>query len=105
MPTRLPALFRAEILEPAVEARELSAGVEQTMLAAGPGRVRFRVDFEAQRVAFLAVGRAGLIDRPVGHNDRDLVIIRVNALFHRTILKFVAVYSGAELLPQPTPVR
>src|SRR5436190_6802601 len=80
----LLALLRAEILEAAIEAGELSAGVEQAVLAAGPGRVRFRVDIEAQRVAFLAIGRAGLVARPVGHHDRDLVVIRVNAFLHRT---------------------
>src|SRR5436853_7873338 len=80
----LLALLRAEILEAAIEAGELSAGIEQAVLAAGPGRVRFRVDIEAQRVAFLAVGRARLVARPIGHHDRDLVIIRVNAILHRT---------------------
>src|SRR5437762_7595752 len=85
-PPRLPALLsalRAEILEAAVEASELPTGVEQPLLAAGPGLVRFRVDLQAQRVAFLAVGRAGLVARAIGHHDCDLVIIRVNAVLDR----------------------
>src|SRR5258708_23998872 len=70
---------------PPIEAGELAAGVEQAVLAAGPGGVRFRVDFEGQRVAFLAVGRAGLVARPVRPHDRDLLGIRVNAVLPRTI--------------------
>src|SRR5437879_5842577 len=76
-----------EALEAPVEAGELTAGVEQALLAAGPGRMRFRVDFEAQRVAGLAVGRARRIGAAVGHNDGDLVIIRVNAVLHRATLR------------------
>src|SRR5690349_4022826 len=72
-----------EALEAPVEAGEVAAGIEQALLAAGPGRVRFRVNFEAQRVAGLAIGRAGLIAGAVGHHDGDVVIIRVNAFLHR----------------------
>src|SRR5579863_7980549 len=72
-----------EALEAPVEAGELTAGVKQALLAAGPGRMRFRVDFEAQRVAGLAVGRARRVGAAVGHHDGDLVIIRVNAFLHR----------------------
>ena len=42
--------------------------------------MRFRVDVEAQRVAGFAVGRARLIRGAVGHHDRDLVIVGVDAL-------------------------
>src|SRR5260370_34613962 len=76
-----------EALEAPVEARELAAGVEQALLAAGPGWVRFRVDFEAQRVARFAVGRARLIAAAVGHHDGDVVIIRLNAVLHRATLR------------------
>src|SRR5947208_14571380 len=93
-PALLSAL-RAEILEAAVEASELPTGVEQPLLAAGPGRVRFRVDLEAQRVALLAVGRAGLVARPIRHQDCDLVIIRVNAVLHRPNPLTRGVYSRA----------
>src|SRR5689334_22281555 len=49
-------LLAAEAAEAFVEAGELAAGVEQLLLAAGPGRVRLAVDLQAQRVARLAVG-------------------------------------------------
>src|SRR5438105_14740637 len=73
----------AKALEALVETGELAAAVEQAVLPAGPRGMRFRVDVEAQRVARLAVGRTGLVGAPVGHHDRDFVIIRVNAFFHR----------------------
>ena len=38
-------------METFVEASELSAGIDETLLAAGPGRVGFRVDFEPQCIA------------------------------------------------------
>src|SRR5579862_1397223 len=78
-----PSGLWAEAAETLVEARELAAGVEQALLAAGPGRVRFRIDLQAQRVAGLAVGRARQIARPVGHDDRNLVVIGVNFFLHR----------------------
>src|SRR5229473_261893 len=58
--------------------------------------MRFRVDFEAQRVAFLAVGRARLVGAAIGHQDRDVVIIGVNAFLHRAYLEssMRRVYSG-----------
>src|SRR5882672_9034843 len=90
----------AEILEALVEAGELAAGVEQAMLAAGPGRVRLRIDIEPQRVAGFAVGRACLIGAAIGHHDSDLVIIRVDLVLHRfkpqkASLAAGPVYSGA----------
>src|SRR5260221_12128086 len=75
--------FRPETMEAPVEAGALAAGVEQALLAARPGRVRFRVDVEAQRVAFLAVGRPRLVRGPIGHQDGDLVVVRMDAVFHR----------------------
>src|SRR5215468_11791431 len=69
-------LLQAKPLEPLVEARELAACIEQAMLPAGPGRVRFRIDVEAQRVARFAVGRTRLIGAAIGHHDGDLVIVR-----------------------------
>src|ERR1700739_404206 len=48
-------------LEPLVEAGQLSTAVDQPLLSAGPGRMRLRVDVEAQCVSWLAVGRARLI--------------------------------------------
>src|SRR5437016_1334246 len=71
------------------EARELllkagnaAAAIHQLLGAAGPRRVRFRVDVEVQRVAFLAPGRARLVLGAVGHHDLNHMIIRVNFGFH-----------------------
>src|SRR5579863_8538225 len=80
----IPSGLRAEAAKTLVEARELAAGVEQALLAAGPGRVRFRIDLQAQRVAGLAVGRARLVAGPVGHDDRNFVVIGVNLFLHRS---------------------
>src|SRR6185436_8347076 len=76
-------LLLPEPAELLLEAREAAAAVEQMLLPAGPGRVRLRVDVEAQRVARLAPGGAGGELGPVGHDDLDGVIIRVNVGFHR----------------------
>src|SRR5690348_12712718 len=75
-------LFNAQALEALVESGELAARIEQLLLAASPGRMRARIDFEMERVARFAVGRPGLVGRAVGHDDRDLVIIRVDSVFH-----------------------
>src|SRR5215469_7311612 len=65
---REPALrLDAKALEALVEAGELAAAVDQTLLPAGPRRMRLRVDIEAQRVARLAVGRACLVGASIGH--------------------------------------
>src|SRR3546814_13389590 len=56
-----------------VELRDLAALVEQTSLAAGPGRMRGGVDFERHHVALAAPGRARLIFGAIGHLDRDHV--------------------------------
>src|SRR5256885_11616928 len=79
------SLFLAQSAELLLEARETSATVEQVLLAAGPGRMRLRVDVEAQRVARLAPGRTGDELGSVGHDDLDGVIIRVNVGFHRSV--------------------
>src|SRR3546814_20018301 len=65
-----------------VELRDLAALVEQTSLAAGPGRMRGGVDFERHHVALAAPGRARLIFGAIGHLDRDHVVIGVNVFFH-----------------------
>ena len=56
---RLSGGSEAEALVLLLELRDAAAGVHQLVRAAGPGRVRRRVDLERQRVALLAVGRAG----------------------------------------------
>src|SRR5580704_17115208 len=76
-------LLDADAAEALVEARELTTAVEQPLLTAGPGRMRFGIDFQPQRVAGLAIGRSRLVARAIGHHDSDLVIVRVNSLFHR----------------------
>src|SRR3546814_1427421 len=68
--------------ETLVELRDLAALVEQTSLAAGPGRMRGGVDFERHHVALAAPGRARLIFGAIGHLDRDHVVIGVNVFFH-----------------------
>src|SRR5262249_14781748 len=84
-PTRVNQLdlfaFQADALKPLLELGELAAGVDEAV-DAGPGRVRFGVDVEAQRVARLAHGRAGLEAAAVGHYHGDLVVIRMDALLH-----------------------
>src|SRR5512135_1725662 len=79
---RRAELLLAEIAEALVEAGELPARVQQLLLAAGPGRVRLRVDVEAQRIARLPVGGAGLVAGAVGHHHGDLVVIGVDAFLH-----------------------
>ena len=57
-------LAESHAAEARVEARQAPAAVEQLLLAAGPGRVRPRVDVEIERVAFLAPGRPGHVLGP-----------------------------------------
>jgi hypothetical protein len=57
-------------------------GIEELLLAAGPGRVRLGIDIEAQRVAFLAPGGAGGEFSTVGHHHLDGVIVRMQVRFH-----------------------
>src|SRR3546814_10045121 len=78
-------------------------------MLAGPGRVRLGVDVQAHGDARLAVGRAGLVLAPVGHQDGDLVIVGVDVFLHGSgPLKRRAVYLrprfGASLgLPGKSP--
>src|SRR5690242_3561154 len=72
--------------EALVEARDLATRVEHLAAAAGPGRMRSRVDVEVQRVAFIAPGRPGLVLGPVGHFDGDEVIIGVRPALHDRFL-------------------
>src|SRR4051794_37712355 len=79
------ALAEAQTAETLVEARNLTALVEELRLAAGPGRMDGRIDVELQRVAFLAPGGAGFEHGAVGHLHLDQVIIGVNILLHLAI--------------------
>src|SRR4051812_39798421 len=72
----------AESAEALVEARDLAAGVEQLLIAAGPCRMDLGVDLEMERVAFLAPGRTDLELGAVGHFDVDHVIFGVDTGLH-----------------------
>src|SRR5580692_12653808 len=80
-------------LKSLVEAGQLSTAVDQPLLSAGPGRMRFRVDVEAQCVSRLAVGRARLVRGAVRHYDGNFVIFGVNCFFHRPVLHAAVAYS------------
>src|SRR5580658_7897559 len=71
-----------EARELLVEARQAAAAVEQVLLAAGPGRVRFRVDIEMQRIARLAPGGPGGEFGAVGHDHFDGVVVGMAVGLH-----------------------
>src|SRR5262245_28535305 len=79
---RSPSILLEKARKLLLEARHTAAAVEDLLRAAGPGRVRPGIDIEVQLVAFLAPGGAGLVLGPVGHHDRNHMIIRVNFGFH-----------------------
>src|SRR6266508_4264140 len=72
-----------------LKAREPTAAVDQLLLAASPRGVRFRVNIKVQGVAFLPPGGAGGELGAIGHDDLDLVIIRMSIGFHGFLLRFV----------------
>src|SRR5260370_6513065 len=92
---RTPSALDTKPLKTLVEAGQLSAAVDQPLLSAGPGRMRFRVDVEPQSVSRLAVGRARLVRAAVGHHDGYFVIFGVNSFFHRPVLHTAVAYSEA----------
>src|ERR1700676_2305893 len=71
-----------EARELLVEARQAAAAVEQVLLAAGPGRVRFWVDIQMQRIARLAPGGPGGELGAVGHDHFDGVVVGMGVGFH-----------------------
>src|ERR1700733_7338650 len=75
-------LLETEALEALVEARQLATGVENTAGAAGPRRMGPRVDVEANRVAFLAVGATGLEAAPIGQHHVNGVIVGMDFFLH-----------------------
>src|SRR5215203_203380 len=79
---RKPSVLLEKTRKLLLEARHAAAAVEQLLRAAGPGRMRPGIDIQVQLVAFLAPGGAGLVLGPVGHYDRNRMIIRVNFGFH-----------------------
>ena len=86
-------LFLQKARELFLEARQSAAAVDQVLLAAGPGRMRLRIDIEMQRIAGLAPGRAGGEFGAVGHDHLDQVVIGVGVGFH------VLVPSDARFAP------
>ena len=69
-----------------LEPRHAAAAVDQMLLAAGPGRVRLRIDIEMQRIARLAPGRARGELGTVGHEDLDGVVVGVGVGLHNSAL-------------------
>src|SRR5689334_13806398 len=80
--TKVKSLLGADAGELLLEPRHAAAAVEQVLLAAGPGRVRLRVDVEVQRVASLAPGGAGGEFAAVGHLHRDGVVVGMDIGLH-----------------------
>src|SRR5581483_869192 len=76
------AVALEEARELLLEARDTAATIDELLAAAGPGRVRLRIDVEMHRVAFLAPGGAGGEFGPIGHDDLDGVIVRMNVGLH-----------------------
>src|ERR1700690_1466128 len=72
-----------ETRELLLEARQAAAAVDQVLLAAGPGRVRLRVDVEMHDIALLAPGGAGGEFAAVGHHNLDGVVAGMDILLHR----------------------
>ena len=73
--------LEAEALETLVEFRKLAAAVDEPVNAR-PGGMGLGIDVELERVSGLAVSGARIKARAIGHNDRDLVIFRVDVFFH-----------------------
>src|SRR5690606_22703548 len=87
LPGSLPQVWgllaaELEAAETLVEAGDHAAMIHQALVAAGPGRVRLRIDFQNHGVPFLTPGGAGLVGGAIGHLDGDGVVIRVNVLLH-----------------------
>jgi hypothetical protein len=65
-----------------LKSRQPSAAVEQMLLAAGPGRVRFRIDIQMQRIPRLAPGRPRGEFGAIRHDDFDEMVVRMGVGFH-----------------------
>src|SRR5690606_6909824 len=91
----MPSGSDAEIGELVLELGQAAAAVDELLLATGPGRMGRRIDVEVQRVAFLAIGRAGLVLGAGGHHDLDGVIVRMDFFSHDEI----PASGGARLAP------
>jgi hypothetical protein len=81
----LPSLARRLLLEEAeflIEARHAAATVHEALLATGPGRVGLRIDVKVQRVADLALSGTGHELGAIGHDNRDGMVIGMDAGLH-----------------------
>ena len=82
------ALLDREIYRPEEAAalkpdNENSVQAQQHLLvAAGPGRMRLRVDFEVHGVAFGTPGGLGHVFCAIGHDDLDHVVVGVDVRLH-----------------------
>src|SRR4029079_2261796 len=65
-----------------LEARQTAATIHQLLIAAGPGRVRLRIDVEMQGVTLLSPGAPGAELGAVGHFDGDRVIFGMRVGLH-----------------------
>ena len=74
-------LAGANASEALVELSNLAARINDALLA-GPGRVRLRVNVQADGIARLAVAGTGLVLGPVGHDDVDLMISGMDIGLH-----------------------
>ncbi|CCF20418.1 protein of unknown function [Pseudorhizobium banfieldiae] len=74
--------LEAEAAEALVELGNAAAAVHELLVAAGPGRVRLRIDFKVHGGAFRTPGRAGFVLGAVGHDDLDRVVLRMDVSLH-----------------------
>src|SRR3546814_3841272 len=63
------ALFKGESAKTFVETGHLTTSIQQTLIAAGPGRMRGGINIQCHRVAFLAPGGASLERRAIGRSE------------------------------------
>src|ERR1700677_2889204 len=75
----------ADAGEARVEPRQAAAAIQELLRTAGPGRMGVRIDVEVEGRALLAVGRAGVELRPVGHHDLDHVVIGMDVGLHGAV--------------------
>src|SRR5262245_9742077 len=76
------SLLKPEAGELLLEAGDPPGAIHDLLLAAGPGRVRLRVDVETQNVTLLAPGGPGGELGSVRHDHLDGVVVGVSIGFH-----------------------
>src|SRR5438552_18991535 len=75
-----------------LKARKAATAIQELLLASGPGRVRFRVDVEAQGVARLAPGGASGELGSVGHDHFDCMVLGMSVGLHS--MQFLSSLGG-----------